>query len=150
MISEKPLHEHIQEMKKMASFLIPYSHPNVSFADEYDTLPLKCRNIFVEGYEFTTSYSIADYKKYSIESVQVQLIHGPFAPFSLVCNIGKAFLGNDDLFFIDFMKNNRKIYCWTLRKDKNGASIPVSKAYTDGYYEGFEYKILDRRFVNLY
>ena len=148
-MQERPLTEHIKEMRNASELLIPYTYPAVDFDTEYTVLPLKCRTVVVDGYELALNYSIANYKKYFIESVQIQSVYTPFLPFLLVCNIAKSFLGNKHLSYVDFVRNHKKIYCWTVRKRK-GSAISPSKKSQPASYEGFEYNILNPGSVNLY
>lgn len=143
------LSQTVEEMRGMADLLIPHTYPNVDFSEEYEVLPLKCRNITVDGYDIVINFSKSDYKKYVIESLQIQSIYAPFLPFTMVCKIGRAFLGSSYLSYIDFIKNNRKIYCWTLRV-RGGKPIPPTKRSKEACYDGFNYNVLNQGSINLY
>lgn len=149
MIPELTLDQHVGEMKAMARQLLPYTFPQVDFKVEQDILILKQRTITVDGYDVLACLSEADYGKYILESLQLQASFAPFLPFTLVCKIGRAFLGDKNLSFIDFFKNNRKVYCWTrnLRDDR---PLPPDKKSKPGSYEGFEYRLLPAGSVELY
>lgn len=139
----------VKEMRAMAELLIPHTYPNVDFKEEYEVLPLKCRTITVDGYDVVVNFSKSDYRKYFVESLQIQSSYSYFLPFTLVCKVARAFLGSENLCFADFIKNNKKIYCWTLRT-RNGKAISPSKKSEPTSYEGFEYNISNPGSVNLY
>lgn len=146
---DKPLSHHVLQMKTIADMLVPYSNPAVDFGEEYLVLPLKCRTVCVEGYEVALNLSKSDFEKYHVYSLQIQAAYTPFLPFSLVCKIGRRFLGSDHLAYIDFIKNNKKIYCWTV-KMRDGRPVPASKKTTPHSYEGFEYALMQEGSINLY
>lgn len=146
---EKSLSQHVEEMGRIGDMLIPYTYPNVEFDEEYVVLPLKCKTITVDGYDLAINYSKSDYKKYMTVSLQIQSVYTPFLPFSLVCKIARAFLGSEHLSYIDFIKNNKKIYCWTVRL-KNGTPVAISNKSKPTIYEGFAYSVLKHGSVNLY
>ncbi len=153
-MEEKPLDQHIQEMKALSEQLIPNTYPQVTFEEESKILPLKCRTIVVDGYEIAVNFSISSHKKYNIESIQIQSAYAPFLPFNMVCKIAKAFLGSEELSYIDFVKQNKKIYCWTVRKwttkRKKNQIIPIKIEEKTSSFEGFEFAILNPGSVNLY
>lgn len=149
MIVESPLNEHVEGMRIMAKMLIPHTFPKVSFKEELDILILKQRTFNVDGYDVLVCLSEADYGKYIRETIQLQATFAPFLPFTVVCKIGRAFLGEKNLSFIDFFKNNRKVYCWT-KMLRDGRSLPPDKKSKPGSYEGFEYCILRPGSVDLY
>jgi hypothetical protein len=144
----------IEEMKSMANRLLPYTFPcgdppQVSFAEEQDVLVLKQRSLVVDGYEVTLCYSEADYGEYLLRSLQVQASQAPFLPFTLVCKIGKMFLGSKNLSYIEFFRGNRKVYCWTV-KVRGGRKLPPGKKTKPGFYEGFQFNILQPGSVDLF
>lgn len=139
----------IQQMKSMARRLLPYTFPTVHFKEEQDVLLLKQKRMIVDGYEVTLCYSEADYEKYYLKSLQIQSSQAPFLPFTLVCKIGKMFLGKKNLSYIEFFRGNRKVYCWTV-KVKNGKMLPPGKKTKPGYYEGFQFSILHPGSVDLF
>lgn len=133
----------------MAEMLIPHTYPKVPFEHEQDVLVLKQRRITVDGYEITICLSRADYDDYYLDSLQIQNTSYPFLPFNLVCKLGRAFLGKQNLSYIDFVKDNRKVYCWTLRV-RDEQPLPPSKKSQKSSYEGFEYSILAPGAVDLH
>jgi len=143
------LRENIWGMRKMASMLIPHTFPIVPFEHEQDVLVLKQRRITVDGYDTTICFSRADYGEYYLDSLQIQNASSPFLPFNLICKLGRAFLGEENLSYVDFVKDNRKVYCWTLRV-RDEKPLPPSKKSEMSSYEGFEYSILAPGAVDLH
>ena len=141
--------ESVDNAKKMARSLIPYTHPRVHYLEEQEVLLLKQRNLTVDGYEALILYSEADYGKYFLKSLQVQCANGPFLPFTVVCKLGRIFLGSDNLSYVEFYKNNRKVYCWTA-KYRGENVLPPESQTTHGSYEGFQFRILHPSSVELF
>ena len=50
-------------------------------------------------------------------------------------------MGSKNLSYVEFFREIRKIYCWTLKK-QDGVPIPPIKS-EPGIYEGFKYRILN-------
>jgi hypothetical protein len=146
---DKSLETYIKEMKKVAEHLVPYTFPLVEFYFEQDVLLLKQRNIYVDGHNLFVCFSKANYSEYFLESLQIQSFYTPFLPFDTVCKLGRLFLGEKNISFVEFIKNNKKIYCWTL-KTKNGISLPPDDVKSYGNYEGFEYSILKSDSIDLF
>lgn len=143
------LQQVIEGMKTLAISLIPHTFPNVSFEHEQDVLVLKQRRVKVDGYDITVCYSRADYEKHFLDTLQIQNSSSPFLPFSLVCKLGRAFLGEQNLSYVDFVRDNKKVYCWTLRV-RDEQPLPPYKKSKMSSYEGFEYSILSPGMVNLH
>jgi hypothetical protein len=143
------LDKKVEEMKGIAEWLIPYTFPKVVFSEEQEVLPLKQRNVTLDGYEMVLCYSKADYDSYFLESLQVQSYYSPFLPFTLVCKLGRAFLGKENLSYIEFFRNSRKVYCWTIRS-RDGRSLPPGNKTKPGSYEGFAYNILQPGTIDLF
>lgn len=141
--------QEVQDMKRMGEMLIPHTFPLVDFKIEQDILIFKQKVFIVDGYEILVCYSKADYEDYFLESVQVQSVFAPFLPFIIVCKLGRAFLGSHNLSYIEFFKNNRKVYCWTI-KLRDDRLLPPDKENKPGSYEGFEYNILQPGTVDLF
>ncbi len=139
----------VDNMKTVARFLVPYTFPKVPFGQEQEILALKHRSMTIDGYDMSVCYSEADYGQYTLKSLQVQSEHSPFLPFHLICKVGKIFLGSRGLSYIEFFRNNRKVYCWTV-KSKNGSLLPPGKKTKPGYFEGFEFRILHPGSVDLF
>jgi len=139
----------VDEMSAMAKQLIPYTFPQVEFKEEQEVLVLKQRQITVDGYDTTVCFSEADYNDYILLSLQVQSVQAPFLPFTLVCKMGQAFLGFHHLSYIEFFRNNKKVYCWTIKK-KNGNLMRPGKKTKAASYEGFDFRILHPGSVDLF
>lgn len=139
----------IDEMRGMAEILIPHSVPRVSLKFEQDVLILKQRTVTVDGYDIAICFSKSDYQEYFLESLQVQSIYSPFLPFNMVCKLGRMFLGSQHLSYIEFLRNGRKVYCWTLRL-KDGQPIPPDSNNEMSSYEGFEFRLLSPGSVDLF
>lgn len=146
---EKTLTETVKEMKGLAEILVPYTFPRVDFRTEQEILVLKQRTQTVDGYEVTMCYSKADYGDYTLQSLQLQSAAATFLPFVLVCKLGKVFLGETNLSYIEFIKNNKKIYCWTT-KSQGDRLLPADQRSHPGNFEGFQFNILCPGAVDLY
>lgn len=145
----KTLPQAVEEMKSMAEVLLPFTFPVVDFKVEQEVLLLKQRTLTVDGYDILTCYSKAEYHDYFMESLQVQSAFAPFLPFTVVCKLGRVFLGLHGLSYIEFFRNNKKVYCWTL-KSREGRPLPPDKQTKPGSYEGFEFSILQPGSVDLF
>lgn len=145
----KTLSKTIQEMRSMAKQLVPYTFPQAEFSDEQDVLCLKQRTTTIDGYEVILCYSDAQYKEYLLSSLQIQPVHGPFLPFTVICKIGKAFFGLKNLSYIEFFRSNKKVYCWTI-KSREGKRLFPGKNTKPGSYEGFDFRILHPGSVDLF
>lgn len=148
-MQQKTLEEHAKELRRVCQHLVPYSFPKHDIREEEDLIPLKCRQIIVDGYDVSVNMSFSDFEKYQIENVQIQGVYTPFLPLYVVCKVAKAFLGERNLSCTDFVKNNRKIYNWMVRRRGNKTLKPSSK-YMSGEFEGFSYTILKPGHLNLY
>lgn len=147
---QKPLQQHVLEMRKMAQTLVPFTFPQATIDAEQKIVFLKQRQIVLDGYDISISLSKADYSDGNfIESLQICSAHAPFLPFHVVCKIGRAFLGEDHLAYAEFFKRGCKTYCWTLRYQEED-KIPPTERAEDAEYEGFEYKVLPQGCGNLY
>ena len=142
------LNKIIQEMKSLADSLIDYSFPKATFEEEQQILCLKQREFTIDGYDLSVCYSRADYDKYFLENLQIQSQQVPFLPFTVVCKVGKLFLGEKNICYLDFFRNNRKVYCWTIRTHEENILVPdkTSKPFS---YEGFDFHILHPGTVDL-
>lgn len=140
---EDVLARHVQQMSAMAEILIPHTFPLVDFEEERAVLPFKQRTITVDGYEVLISLNKSDYKMYHSLSVQIQSSNSPFLPFNLVVKLAQAFLGTRNLAFVQFFKNSKKLYCWTVRVKLDGEILPPAKEAERNVYEGFEYSVLN-------
>lgn len=158
-----PFRQHLDQtaksMKDFGEFLIPYNFPlNPRVEDEDDLSVLKTREACVDGYSVILYYNKSDFSYFSgvgsiqhfVETVQVQGRHFPFLPFALVCKVGKAFFGNEHLALAEAIRENRKLYCWTLMRDKDGKPVPNPLSENIRTFEGFEYNYLSESAVTFY
>lgn len=143
----KNIDEVAKEMKSFGEFLMQYSSPKVSQEDDSDVGVIKQREVTVDGYVVVIYYSKNDWPTHYMEVVQVTAKHMPFLPFSLVCKIGKKYLGDAYLSYVDYFRDNRKTYCWTVASDKENNRIPAPYKKEilsdDCVYEGLFYKCLN-------
>ena len=137
------LEQHVKEMKELAKTLIPHSFPKVDTPDDQDIIILRTRQLLVDGYDVVVAFCISEYEEenYELQSLQIQGLYTPFLPFSLVCKIARLFLGSESLSYMHFVRENRKIYCWTTRWQE-GKLAPLTKEVNADSYEGFTYNVL--------
>jgi hypothetical protein len=141
------LDDNIREIKSFGNFLMQYSRPKVSQEDDADIDVLRMREITIDGYSLVIHYVKSDWLMHYFEVLQITGKYTPFLPFSLVCKIGKKFLGDKHLSYLDIMKEDRKTYCWNLATDKTNNPIPSPyknmSLSDDCEYEGLSYKCLN-------
>lgn len=141
----------IEEVKNLGEVLVPFNFPQNDPALEDDLNPLKVRKTIVDGYDVTIYYSKADHNEFLLETVQIYADNHPFLPFSLVIKIARRFLGSDRLSLIEFMRMDKKVYCWTVYRNREGDAIdPPHDDLKHFNYEGFEYTYLSPAHVNFY
>ena len=138
---EISLAQHVKELRDVGDLLVKYTFPLADFKLEQEILLLKQRTLMVDGYDIHVCYSKADYGDYILESLQLHSVYAPFLSFAVACKVGRSFLGSSDLSFIEFLRNNRKVYCWTV-KTKNGKSIPADKRNKSMTFEDFSFTML--------
>jgi len=143
----KNFDEFVKETKSFGNFLMPYNQPKASPEDEEDINFFKTKEAVIDGYSIVTHYSKNDWPTHYMEVLQVTGKFTPFLPFSLICKIGKKFLGDKYLSYVDFIKDSRKTYCWTLATDKTNNPMPApyrkEVLSDDCVYEGLCYKCLN-------
>lgn len=143
----KSFDETVKDMKSFGAFLMPYSRPKVAQEDDDDINFMKAKEALVDGYSLVLYYSKNDWPTHYMEIVQISGKFTPFLPFSLVCKIGRKFLGEKHLSYVDFMKEDRKTYCWTVASDKEHNPIPApykkESLSDDCIYDGLCYKCLN-------
>lgn len=152
MFKDKTLGQHITEMRNLGEVLVPYNYPLAPAEWESDINILKMREITVDGYTVVAHYSKADYETHYLETLQLLGKNCPFLPFCLVCKLGSKFLGQDGLSLIEFFRDNRKVYCWTLTVDRDGQPIPNPYEPETEHctYEGFSYHYMHPSQVNFH
>lgn len=148
-----PLSQVIDEMKAIGDMLVPHNYPSKTSKSENDILALKTRVISIDGYSVGIYFSRADYKDFFIETLQVFGEKAPFLPFCIVVELGKRFLGGHHLYLVEVIRNEQKVYCWTIYLDKDGRPIPSVvpiKKVEDCTYDGFQYQYLYPSAVNFH
>jgi hypothetical protein len=139
----------VEQIKSMGEFLIDYTFPEISYEAELLTIPLRDNEIIFDGYEIRCSYNKSRHDDHYLETLQIIGKDFPFLPFNLVCNLAKVFLGEAHLSFIDLLKDGRKIYIWTCRRDFKDKKIPPKEEdVEEANYEGFHYHILKKEAIN--
>jgi hypothetical protein len=138
-------------LKSIGDMLIPYNFPLNDPQVEDDIHPLKIIETTVDGYRLIIYFSKADYDNYFLETAQIFGVNMPFVPFCLVVKIAQKFLGNENLSLVEIPRSNRKVYCWSVCKDKNGSAIeyPYNIKIETCQFEGFEYFYMQPDQVNL-
>ena len=134
----------VHGMKALGEILVPFNFPLAPLPTEDDLGLFKAREAVVDGYQIYIHYQKSDYSVYFIETVQVHNTGSPFLPFSLVCKLGKRFLGNRHLSLVEMFRENRKIYLWSLCSDKQGNALPLpnNPQVEECVFEGFQYSYL--------
>ncbi len=142
----------IDEMKTLGDYLVPYNWPQHDPALEDDITVLKTRVIDIDGYTVVIHFNRADYGNHYVETLQVFGEKASFLPFCLVAKLGQKFLGGHHLYLVELIRDNRKIYCWTITLDKKGRPIApkVPVKVEDCIYDGFQYRYMYPSQVNFH
>lgn len=142
----------IEEMRNLGNHLIPYNYPLVPQAEEDDIGPLKVREVTVDGYSLLLHYCKSDYDTHLVETLQVYGRNFPFLPFSLVCKLAQKFLGDHHLSLVELLKEDHKIYCWTVVVDRKGRPVPSPfNVKTESCeYDGLQYSYMLPNQVNFF
>lgn len=119
------LDEIVSEMRALGDVLMPYNFPQAPFDPEDPIGILKSRSVVVDGFMLYLHYQKSDYNLYTIESLQIQSRTAPFLPFGVVKKIGVSFLGSSNLTLIEFIRDYKKIYVWSVCRGKDGDSVVV-------------------------
>lgn len=147
LFSFKSFDEAVREVKALGNVLMQYSRPKVSNEDDACIACLKAREIVVDGYSLVIYYSKNEWPDNYMEMLQITGKYIPFLPFSLVCKIGKKFFGETHLSYVDFIRDDRKTYCWNFASDKFDNPIPVPYRseilLDDKEYEGLFFKCIN-------
>lgn len=147
------LDEIVKRMKGMGEILVPYNFPNnFSHEVEDDLAIFKEREAIIDGISVFLNYQKSDYKTYFIETLQVFGKSTPFLPFSMVCKLGKRFLGHQHLSLVEVFKDNRKIYIWSVCVDFDNKAIvaPFESNTERCEFEGFSYLYLQPNQIDFY
>ncbi len=142
----------VEQMREFGEFLIPYNYPKVSEKEEEDINYIKLRDVCVDGYSLILHYSKADWDDHYLETLQILGKYMPFLPFSVVCKIGKKFLGDKHLSLIEIIREGRKIYCWSVVLDHTGKPVPgpYRGELEHNEYDGLEFRRMNPEHVNFY
>jgi len=142
---EPKLEQHVDQMRALGEQLIPYNFPKAPAEWEDDINILKAREIIIDGYTVVVHYSKADYDDHYLETLQILSKNSPFLPFVVLCKLAKAFLGDQELALVEVIRDNRKVYCWTLTVDKEGHPIPspFQQEAEPCQYEGWHYSYMN-------
>lgn len=150
---ERKLDEIASNMRSLGKMLIPYTYPR-NFASLFDNdLDIfREREIYVDGYSLIIYYQNSDYGDYLLETVQVYNKVGPFLPFCIVAKVAVSFLGPIGLSLVELFKSDRKIYCWSIATNYEGAPIelPYEADGENCTFEGLNYFYINPSYVNFY
>jgi hypothetical protein len=148
----KKLDDIVTEMRVVGEQLVPYNFPVADPRLEDDLNPLKLKEIVVDGYQIAVHFTKADYRHHFVETVQILGKRSPFLPFPLLVKIARKFLGSNHVALVEILRDNQKIYCWTVTTDRTGKAIP--SAHSQGAevlrHDDFSYTYLDPSQVNTY
>lgn len=141
---ERPLDEHIEEMKDAAAQMVAFTAPLANSHDEKVVAPLKQRKICVDGYNTAVMFSRADHHgKFYIETLEIMATHTPFLPMHLVCKIAVKFLGGHDLIHYSTYLQGHKVYVWKVCLDRRGRPLPIArKNFEPMMFEGLKYSFV--------
>lgn len=134
------LQEEVASMRRMSKILSRYSYPVKELQDEIDIYPLKTRTLMIDGYEVIVHLNIAEYGRFNIEILQLESARSIFLPMHLLVKMGKLFLGGEEICYIEFYRNNRKVYCWTVRRRGDTALPPLGDILPRDF-EGFSFYV---------
>jgi len=150
-MSNETLDMIVARMRNVGEQLTPYNYPQADPKLEDDLNIIKTKEVVVDGYEVMMHFSRADYRTHISETVQILGKNTAFLPFCVVVKVARKFLGNHHLGLVEFLKDNRKIYCWTITLDHRGRPIssPAEQTVTQKY-EGFEYSYMSSSQVRFY
>jgi hypothetical protein len=132
---------------------VPFNFPQVPVVEENQITFLKSRELLVDGYSIIIYYNKANWNSHFMETLQIVGKYIPFLPFCLICKIGKRFLGDQYLSFVEIFRDSRRIYCWTLIRDRERTPIPLINEHVqfkDCSYEGFSYRCLNPKEITFY
>ena len=133
---------HVEEMKRLARVLQPYTPPRHPKDDDISWL--KTREIVIDGIPMVVHYSEADHGDMTPTVLTIGCKNAPFIPFTVVCKVARMFLGTDNLTLFEYTKGGSKIYSWMVVMN-NG--IPVENHHTNKgqkeSYNGFDFFRID-------
>jgi hypothetical protein len=124
----------------MSKMLSRYSYPVRDLKDDIDIYPLKTRTLTVDGYEIIVHLNITEYGRFNIEILQLESVRSIYLPMHLLVKLGRMFLGSKEICYIDFYRNNRKVYCWTVRR-KGDTPLPPLGEVLPREFDGFSFYV---------
>jgi len=134
----------VSRMRVVGEQLMPYNHPQSDVKLEDQLHWVKLKEINIDGYDVVIHFNRANHETHFVESVQIYGKKSAFLPFTIVVKIARKFLGSHHLNLIEFLKDNRKIYCWTLMVDRRGRPMPSEFERTLQKHEGFQYSYVSK------
>lgn len=139
-------------MRNLGEQLVPYNYPQADPKLEDDLSSLKSKYVMIDGYNIVIHYTKGDFKTHFLESLQIYGVNTPFLPFNLVVKLARKFLGSHDLSLVEILRENKKIYLWTVAVNRRGCPIssPPQDNCKDCVYEGFHYRYCDPSSIKLY
>ncbi len=141
----------IREMKNLGETLVPYSFPKVSNQDEDQISLLKTRDVVVDGYPVVVHYNQCRNGDRTQETFQCLGVKAPFLPFTLVIKLAVRFLGKSDLFFVNPVINNKRVYVFTIHRDRDGNMVqPTHKVVREITYDDVTIQVIDPAHVNFF
>jgi hypothetical protein len=147
----KELDAAIEHIRNVGEQLVPYNFPQADPQLEDEMGILKTQELCVDGYHIIIHFSKAFHNDYYLETLQILGKKVPFLPFNLVVKLAKKFLGSHHLSLSEILRDNRKIYCWTITVDAEGHPLPSAHEEAKFLeFEGFEYAYIDAQFINFY
>lgn len=150
---EQKLDAIIENMRNLGDMLIKHNFPLAPMPTMEDDLAIfKERQATIDGYPLVLHYQKADYGKHLMETLQIYGKNSPFLPFSLICKLGKRFLGSSHLSLVEIFKDNRKIYIWNVCVDHRGRPLetPYEVETEKCNFEGFNYLYMQPSQVNFF
>lgn len=142
----------IHNMTVIGDMLVPFNFPRGPILEDSDLDILKQREATIDGYPVWMLYQKFDYETHYMKTLQIYGKNSPFLPFTLICKLGKRFLGEDYLSLVEVFKDGRKIYVWNVFADKENVPIPppYELESEDCNFEGFSYAYMQPTQVNFF
>lgn len=117
--------ELVATMREVADDCVPYTFPKNHPKLETEMSFMKTRHLTIDGYDLICYLSRSDYGEYYQETFQILSVINSFLPFHLVIKVAQRFLGSHNLYLTEVIKNNKKLYLWTIWVDKSGRPAEV-------------------------
>jgi hypothetical protein len=129
--------DHLREMKKLASFLQPFSPPK--YPQDEDITWLKQRDVIIDGYQLVVHYAQSDHDDTRLDVLTVGCKISPSLPLKIVCKVAEMFLGKENLTLFEITKSGRKIYSWMVMFREGKAIINTQMNLESFCYNGFTF-----------